>query len=555
KELMDRLKNATVFSKIDLQSGFHQIRIVEEDKYKTAFRSKYGHFEFQVLPFGLCNSPATFQTMMNDIFREFLDEFVIVYIDDLLIYSSSIEAHQCHLKKIFQLLRKNKLFARMSKCTFFQSEVLYLGYIVGNNQIRVDPARLKGIQDWPRPRDVFELRSFLDLINTVLTFIPRLAEHLAILTDLLKNSPSKRDILNWTDDHELAFNNLKKLLLKPEVLFIFDPAKPVILLTDWSRRAIGAWIGQPSDASIDTDQLTMTDLRLVSFHSRKLHGAELNYSPYNGELLALIEGLRVFRPYLIGHPVLLFTDQKALQWLVDQQTLSYRQYRWLDTLLEYDLRIQWIPGHWNTLADTLSRHRHDHDVGVQAEINVLTQTLNFDDIKVLTQEDPELKEIITGLQEPHKSQLKLRSRLHRFKFQDRLLYFEENRLCIPCKLQLQILHDYHDAVIAGHPRWVSTYENIARFYFWPKMSRDVRKYVQSCDSCQRQKPSTQSQYGLLHPLTIPNRPWESISMDFMTHLPKTSEGFDMLLVFVDRLTKFVHLCPCKSTDTAVDITY
>ena len=114
----------------------------------------------------------------------------------------------------------------------------------------------------------------------------------------------------------------------------------MILLTDWSRRAIGAWIGQPSDASIDTDQLTMTDLRPVSFHSRKLHGAELNYSPYNGELLALIEGLRVFRPYLIGHPVLLFTDQKALQWLVDQQTLSYRQYRWLDTLLEYDLRIQ-----------------------------------------------------------------------------------------------------------------------------------------------------------------------------------------------------------------------
>ena len=342
-ELLDRLQEASIFTKIDLQSGFHLIRMAPEDIPKTAFRTKYGHFEFTVMPFGLCNAPATFQSTMNDIFREFLDTSVIVYLDDLLVFSRSHEDHEKHLRQVLSLMRKHQLRARVHKCRFLQAEVDYLGYIVGKGQVRLDPARLQAIETWPVPKDTTELRSFLGMANTLIRFTPNFAAHAASLTDLLRGAPAKKEPLRWTAEHQNAFDTLKNTLASPKTLFLPINDFPITLHTDWSLLAIGGWISQEVDGVE----------RPISFESRKLRAAERNYSPYDGELLALIHCLRIFRPYLHGRKVIVKSDQKALKWLLTQKVLNKCQHRWLDLLLDLDLELQWIPESENQVADAL----------------------------------------------------------------------------------------------------------------------------------------------------------------------------------------------------------
>jgi hypothetical protein len=264
RELLDQLRDASIFTKIDLQSGFHLIRVVEEDIPKTAIRTKYGHFEFLVMPFGLCNAPATFQSTMNDIFRDLLDECVIIYIDDLLVYSRTHEDHERHLRMVLSRMRQHGLRARVHKCRFLQPEVDYLGYIVGKGQVQADPSRLQAIASWPVPKDVHELRSFLGMANTLLRFTPMFAQHAASLTDLLKGSPGKKDLLAWTPDHQTAFDAFKRVLTSPKVLHIPDETLPIILHTDWSLHAIGGWISQ----EIEGQEWP------IAFESRKLCQAE-----------------------------------------------------------------------------------------------------------------------------------------------------------------------------------------------------------------------------------------------------------------------------------------
>jgi hypothetical protein len=283
-ETLARLRDARIFTKIDLQSGYHLIRMREGDEHKTAFRCRYGHYEFLVMPFGLCNAPATFQTLMNEIFKDVLDQFLVVYLDDILVYSRTIEEHAEHLKIVLDKLRQNKLRSRVHKCRFLQPKVDYLGYIVGEDKIIPDDDKVAAVQTWPPPRDVTELRAFLGLANTLLRFTPMYASHAAPLTDLLKGAPAKHDKLDWLPVHQQAFDNLKAALSSPQNLHIPDPNLPIILHTDWSINAIGGWISQDIDGQ----------LLPIAFESRKLRPAEHNYSPYDGELLALMHCLQTF---------------------------------------------------------------------------------------------------------------------------------------------------------------------------------------------------------------------------------------------------------------------
>ena len=544
-ELLDRLQDASIFTKIDLQSGFHLIRMAPEDIHKTAFHTKYGHFEFTVMPFGLCNAPATFQSSMNDIFREHLDKSVIVYLDDLLVYSRSHEEHEEHLRQVLGLMRQHQLRARVHKCRFLQEEVDYLGYIVGKGKISADPERLSAISTWPAPKDIHELRSFLGMANTLLRFTPHFAEHASPLTDLLRGSPGKRDPLTWTPAHQTAFDSLKAILISPKTLFIPADDLPIILHTDWSLKAIGGWISQEVNNEICP----------IAYESRKLRAAERNYSPYDGELLALIHCLRIFRPYLHGRKVIVKTDQKALNWLLTQRTLSRRQQRWLDILMDYDLELEWIAGSKNTIADALSRRRHDVDAGIQVNvINDPASPINLiEEVRRELPNDPSLVSILMRLRNEIPTPPSEHTRMNRYTLRDGLLWFENTRLVVPKALHLKLLREHHDTALAGHPSWTVTYAHLAHSYFWPRMSRDVRQYVRSCDECQRMKDDTHRPYGLLQPLAVPDRPGTSISMDFIVHLPQTPAGYDSITVFVDRLTKMVHLVPGHSTDTALEV--
>lgn len=327
-----------------------------------------------------------------------------------------------------------------------------------------------------------------------------------------------------------------------------DDTKEMILHTDWSQTAIGGWIGQKDDNG---------NIKPIAFESRKLQPAEKNYSPYDGELLSLVHHLKHFRPYLLHRKVILQTDQRALQWLLEQKTLSRRQYRWLDLIQEFDLTIQWLPGEHNTVADALSRRSHTRDAETQTpttlnNISVKRQELNTK-IQSAMKQDQWFQHVIQALSgDDTETPSKIKSKLHWFSMNNNLLMYDTTRTCVPRSIVADIIQEHHDTPFSAHRSWPLTYDLIARNYYWPGMSEDIRKYVASCDTCQRFKGSNNLPFGLLKPLEIHQGKWQSVGMDFIGPLPTTAAGFNSITVFIDRLTKMVHCRPSKTSDTAQD---
>jgi hypothetical protein len=344
-DLFDQLCGAKVFSKIDLRSGYHQIRIKEQDVHKTAFRTRYGHYEFRVLPFGLTNAPATFMRLMNDIMRPLLDKCVVVFLDDILVYSRNHREHQQHLRRVLNILRENRLHAKLNKCEFGKTSVEFLGHVLSADGVRTDPNKIKVIESWPAPSNLNELRSFLGLASYYRRFI---RGHSKIAGPLIRLT--KKDVpFIWTKEEQGAFETLKRALVTAPVLRSPDPALPYTVTTDASDFAVGAVLSQ-DDGTGD---------RPVAFTSSTLNATRQRYSAYDKEMFAILEALRVWRPYLAGKPFTIVTDHAPLQHLQSQAALSPRQARWLDRLAEYQFAIVYKPGRFNTVADALSRRPTD----------------------------------------------------------------------------------------------------------------------------------------------------------------------------------------------------
>jgi hypothetical protein len=537
-ELLDRLDGATVFSKLDLMSGYHQIRIEEESIPKTAFRTRYGHYEYTVLPFGLSNAPATFMTLMNDIFKDVLDKFVLVYLDDILIFSKNEKEHEEHLRYVLQKLKEHRLFAKMTKCEFFKSSVQFLGHVASKDGVSVDPTKVKAIQEWPVPRNQSELRSFLGLATFYQKYAKRFSHTAAPLTELLK----KESDFIWTPQHQLAFDQLKRTLTTTPILMVPNPRKPFTLETDASDFAVGAVLSQRDEQG---------NLRPIAFHSRKLNPAEINYDTREKELLAILDTLKKYRHLLIGPKVTVFTDHESLKYLSTQPNLTRRQARWSETMAEYDLDIIYRPGEANGVADSLSR-RADFKVNA-LEVAQIPEEIK-EQIRGALSDDKDFGPVFQSLSSSSPG----RSTNQRYKIIDGLLFFsidDKDRLCIPDlpDLKKTIMHDHHDSVISGHLGVDKTYELIHRFYYWPSMLTTIKKYVISCQTCQRVKPEQRKPAGPLQPLPIPQDRWEEISMDFITDLPVTPNGNDTIITVVDRLTKMAHFIPAKSPLPAKEV--
>ena len=316
-DLIDRLHGALYFLKIDLRSGYHQIRIKTEDVPKTGVHTRYGHYEFLVLPFGLTNAPATFQQMMNDLLRPFLGKFVVVFLDDILIYSRSLSEHVQHIRTVLDVLRTEKLYAKASKCEFFKKELLYLGHIITRDGIRVDPEKLDKVRNWPILKNVRQVKSFLGFTGFFRKFIKEYSKVAAPLTQLLKggrNGPKRsgprrkaNPSVEWNERLDKSFKALKHLVTTAPILHIVDPSKPFVVETDASDYAIGAVLYQ--------------DGRPVAFESKKLSDAEMHYPPYEKELYAVIHALKKWRHYLYGSNFVAWIDHHSLRYICDQDDL------------------------------------------------------------------------------------------------------------------------------------------------------------------------------------------------------------------------------------------
>ena len=536
-ELFDRLRGAKVFSKLDLRSGYHQLRVAGADVQKTAFRTPLGSFEFKVLPFGLTNAPAAFMRMMDSIFPPHAVPFVATFIDDILIFSKSEKEHRDHLRSVLCTLRENKLYAKKSKCLFGAYEVEFLGHVINAEGVRADESKLKVVQDWPVPKTVPQLQSFLGMVTYFQRFIKNFAVITQPLTDLLRKNVK----YEWGTSQQEAFDKLKLMLVSPPVLRIFDPDLPVVVETDASDLAIGAVLLQGSHKDVRQP---------VAFVSRKLTAPELNYPVQEKEMLAIVHSLKKWRHYLQGRPFKVITDHKSLVHWRSAKDPTRRLARWFDLLSEYDFEILYGPGESNLAADALSRLPEINEVSAPVlDAEILRK------IKAGYAKDSYFSPAFRALVLKEKGDPKFKSRVDRMFATDGLIYVKSasgTRLCIPNDGEVRkvLVSELHDATTAGHFGIEKTYSALSSKFFWCHMGKFVKKFVNSCATCQSAKPSLVKPQGLLQPLPIPDDPWVDISMDFITHLPLTESGLDSILVVVDRLTKMTHLLPTTSNVTA-----
>ncbi|KAL0551529.1 hypothetical protein IC582_010619 [Cucumis melo] len=547
-DLFDQLQGATVFSKIDLRSGYHQLRIKEEDIPKTAFRSRYGHYEFIVMSFGLTNAPAVFMDLMNRVFREFLDTFVIVFIDDILIYSKTEAEHEEHLRMVLQTLRDNKLYAKFSKCEFWLKQVSFLGHVVSKAGVSVDPAKIEAVTGWTRPSTVSEVRSFLGLAGYYRRFVENFSRIATPLTQLTRKGAP----FVWSKACEDSFQTLKQKLVTAPVLTVPDGSGSFVIYSDASKKGLGCVLMQQG--------------KVVAYASRQLKSHEQNYPTHDLELAAVVFALKIWRHYLYGEKIQIFTDHKSLKYFFTQKELNMRQRRWLELVKDYDCEILYHPGKANVVADALSR-KVSHSAALitrqaplhrdleRAEIAVSVGAVTTQLAQLTVQ--PTLRQRIIDAQsnDPYlveKRGLAEAGQTAEFSLSSDGGLLFERRLCVPsdCAVKTELLSEAHSSPFSMHPGSTKMYQDLKRVYWWRNMKREVAEFVSKCLVCQQVKAPRQKPAGLLQPLSIPEWKWENVSMDFITGLPRTLRGFTVIWVVVDRLTKSAHFVPGKSTYTA-----
>ncbi|KAI3715416.1 hypothetical protein L6452_22398 [Arctium lappa] len=518
-DLFDQLQGATYFSKIDLRSGYHQMRVREEDIDKTTFRTRYGHYEFLVMPFGLTNAPAVFMDLMNRVCRPYLDKFVIVFIDDILIYSRSKEDHKKHLELILELLKDQKLYAKLSKCEFWLREVHFLGHVVNEKGIHVDPAKVEAIKKWETPKTPTEIRQFLGLAGYYRRFIANFSKIAQPLTALTQKD--KKFV--WEEKQEEAFQTLKHKLCDAPILALPEGTDDFVVYCDASHQGLGCVLMQRN--------------KVIAYASRQLKVHEKNYTTHDLELGAVVFALKIWRHYLFGTKCTIYTDHKSLQHIFGQKMLNMRQRRWVELLNDYECEIKYHPGKANVVADALSRKERVKPIRTRA-LGMLVQS----SIKTQVREAQEkaLKTENLSCEALHNLEKEFESR------SDGVRYFK-NKVWIPKvdDLRTIILEEAHKSKYSVHPGADKMYKGLKECYWWPGMKKDIAEFVSKCLTCAKVKAEHQKPSGLLQQPEIPQWKWDQVSMDFITKLPRTGKGNDAIWVIVDRLTKSAHFLPIR----------
>ncbi|GKB54390.1 putative nucleotidyltransferase, ribonuclease H [Tanacetum coccineum] len=345
-DLFDQMQGSSVYSKIDLRSGYHQLRIKEEDIPITTFRTRYGHFEFQVMPFGLTNAHDVFMDLMNQVCKPYLDKFVIVFIDDILVYSKDEEEHGKHLKIILELLKKERLYAKFLKCDFWLDSVQFLGHVIDRSGVYVDPAKIESIKSWAALTTLMEVRQFLGLAG----YYQRFIEGFSLISKPLTKLTQKNKKYEWGSEEEEAFQTLKQKLCSAPILALPEGTEDFVVYCYASLKGYGAVLMQRE--------------KVIAYASRQLKVHEENYTTHDLELGAVIFALRLWRHYLYGTKCVVFTDHKSLQYILNQKESNLRQRRWIELLSICDCEIQYHPGKGNVVVDALIRKERDKPLRV-----------------------------------------------------------------------------------------------------------------------------------------------------------------------------------------------
>ncbi|WVZ63685.1 LOW QUALITY PROTEIN: hypothetical protein U9M48_013298 [Paspalum notatum var. saurae] len=479
-DMLDELSGSIIFFKVDLRSGYHQIRMKLGDKWKTTFKTKFGLYEWLVIPFGLTNAPSTFMRLMNEVLRAFIGKFVVVYFDDILIYSKSLHEHMDHLRAVFDALRAARLFGSIEKCTFCTDRVSFLGYVVTPQGIEVDEAKVQDIRSWPTPMMASQVRSFHGLAGFYRHFVPNFSTIAAPLNELTKKGVA----FHWD-----AFNLLKDKLT--------HCCNFLILTFELECDASGVGIGR----------VLMQENKPVAYFSEKLSGPVLNYSNK-------IRSLETWQHYLWPKEFVIYSDHESLKHIKSQVKLNRRHAKWVEFIESFPYVIKHKKGKDNVIADALSRRyttllQLDHRIfGLESIKEQYAYDEDFKDIMLYCKEGRTWDKYVIN----------------------QGFVFRANRLCILVgSVCLLLLQEAHGGGLMGHFGANKTKTVLSAYFFWPKMSRDVERFVYRCTTYQKAK-SRLNPHNLHMTLPVPSTPWEDISMDFVLGLPRIKRGRDSIFV-------------------------
>lgn len=589
QETLNRLSKARYFTTLDVRGAYNLVRMAEGEEWKTAFRTRFGLFESLVMPFGLTNAPADFQHFINDTLRPFLDVFCTAYLDDILVYSSTLEEHQEHVKKILEVLSKAGLHLKPEKCEFHKTEVKYLGLVISDKGISMDPGKVETVTKWGDLADLHDVRAFLGFANFYRRFIKGYSNIVAPIVNL-----TKKDVkFHWSKECKDAFETLKTAFTTAPILMHFDPEAEILVETDASDFVSAGVLSQYGPDGL---------LHPVAFYSKKHTPAECNYEIYDKELMAIVRCFEQWRSELESSPdvIKVLSDHKNLEYFMSTKMLNRRQARWSEFLSRFNFKIIYRPGKAGAKPDALTRRsgdlpkEGDERLLHQSQTVLKTQnlSLNANEISDVVEEptndhpadpdppaeipdlvidppdndlmhpdlpidalweegyrlDPIPLEVLTALRQGRQRSKHLSIAECREE-NDRLLY--QDRVYVPNHdpLKLTIMKEAHEGPAAGHPARSKTLELVGRRYYWPGMRKDIERFCRNCHPCKRSRTSRHAPFGMLKPLPIPEGPWQDISMDFVTGLP-WSNGCDAIFMVVDRLTKMRHMISCRDTCTA-----
>lgn len=646
-DILDKLGHSVYFTTLDLASGFHQIELDSKDIPKTAFNTPYGHYEFLRMPFGLKNAPATFQRAMDSVLCGLQGERCFVYLDDIVVFASSLQEHEQKLIEVFDRLRKYGLKVQPDKCEFLRKEVGYLGHIISSEGVKPNPEKVQAVKEFPIPKSCKDIKSFLGLAGYYRRFIPNFSKITKPLTSLLK-----KDVpFVWGLEQQQALDRCKDLLTSFPILQYPDFSKEFVLTTDASIHAIGAILSQGEIGK---------DLP-IAYASRTLNKAESNYSTIERELLAIVWAVKHFRPYLFGRKFKIVTDHKPLTWLFSIKDPGSRLLRWRLKIEEYEYEIVYKAGKNNTNADALSRPPIMNSNVIDLTSDSPNQTSNMDDpLQInyehyLTQDryidSPRIKLSPDRLLDSrHKDvfipiscqlsdsnnicneALHLCSQTQPFENKPKTLYdvellnsnegqniyfcctrpthfdpwdsesYFKSLLCclqhneiktlyVPdlrydntCKLQgneqLQItayladayecdivicenrvqyptldeipniLKMCHDEPLSGHRGILETTRKIRNAYFWKNMSNDIKNYIDSCLTCQRNKIQRKNFQAPMVITSQSSEPFERVSMDLVSYSDISENNNKYVLTLQDDLTRYVQAYPIPDKEAA-----